>query len=101
MRTGVNRFGAYRHICPDGFGGALMTELKKWASCLLLITALCLACYHLGRSHAEVKIIKEQGKEIIKEVEVIKYVEKEKAKIWSAPAAGRDNLLELMRAGKL
>ena len=78
-----------------------MTELKKWASCLLLITALCLACYYLGRSHAEVKIIKERGKEIIKEVEVIKYVEKEKAKIGSAPAAGRDTLLELMRAGKL
>lgn len=78
-----------------------MTEVKKWAACLALTAALCLLCYTLGRSHAEVKIVREKGKEIIKEVEVIKYVEKEKAKIWTAPSAGRDNLLELMRAGKL
>ena len=78
-----------------------MTEVKKWAACLALTAALCLLCYALGRSHAEVKIVREKGKEIIKEVEVIKYVEKEKAKIWTAPSAGRDNLLELMRADKL
>ena len=40
-------------------------------------------------------------KEIIKEVEVIKYVEKEKAKIWNKPNANRDTLLEFMHEGKL
>lgn len=78
-----------------------MLELKKWAVSLALLIALCIACYMLGRSHSEVKIIKEQGKEIIKEVEVIKYVEKEKAKIWSQPNADRDDLLKLMQSGQL
>lgn len=78
-----------------------MTELKKWAVSLLLLTALCFACYMLGRSHSEVKIIKQEAKEIIKEVEVIKYVEKKKAKIWSKSNANRDDLLKLMQAGQL
>ena len=78
-----------------------MLELKKWAVSLALLIALCIACYMLGRSHSEVKIIREQGKEIIKEVEVIKYVEKEKAKIWTKPNANRDKLIELMQADKL
>ena len=78
-----------------------MSELKKWAVSLALLIALCIACYMLGRSHCEVKIIREQGKEIIKEVEVIKYVEKEKAKIWTKPNANRDKLIELMQADKL
>lgn len=66
-----------------------------------LIGGLCTACYFLGRSHTEVKIIREKGEQIIKEVEVIKYVEKEKAKIWAKPNAGRDDLLKLMQSGKL
>lgn len=78
-----------------------MLELKKWAISLALLIALCIACYMLGRSHSEVKIIKEQGKEIIKEVEVIKYVEKEKAKIWTKPNASRDELINLMQMGQL
>ena len=79
----------------------MMSELRTKALGLLLLAALCFTCYMLGRSHSEVKIIKQEGKEIIKEVEVIKYVEKEKAKIWNKPNAARDNLLELMHAGKL
>lgn len=78
-----------------------MLELKKWAVSLVLLTALCFACYMLGRSHSEVKIIREQGKEIIKEVEIIKYVEKEKAKIWTKPNANRDELINLMQSGQL
>lgn len=78
-----------------------MTELKKRAVSLLLLTALCFACYMLGRSHSEVKIIKQEAKEIIKEVEIIKYVEKKKAKIWSKANANRDDLLKLMQAGQL
>jgi hypothetical protein len=78
-----------------------MLELKKWAISLALLIALCIACYMLGRSHSEVKIIKQEGKEIIKEVEIIKYVEKEKAKIWTKSNANRDELINLMQADKL
>ena len=78
-----------------------MLELKKWAISFVFIIALCIICYMLGRSHSEVKIIKEQGKEIIKEVEIIKYVEKEKAKIWVKPNANRDELINLMQTGQL
>ena len=60
---------------------------------ILFISAL-LGAYLLGRSHSELKIVKEQ-------VEVIKYVNKEKAEIYSKPNASRSELLELMRIGKL
>ena len=61
----------------------------------------CFLCYLLGRSHVETKIIKEKGEEIVREVEVIKYVEKQKSKIWSAPNATSSELLELMQNNQL
>ena len=61
---------------------------------ILLVTILCLASYGLGRSHAKIEVITEQ-------VEVIKYVEKEKAKIHSRPNADRSALLALMYADKM
>ena len=76
-------------------------ELAKWAVCLVLIASLCAAFYFLGRSHSEVKIIKQRGEEIIKEVEVIKYVEKEKAQIWAKPNASHDGLIGLFMQDKL
>lgn len=76
-------------------------ELIKWLACLLLIAALCTAFYMLGRSHAEIKIVREKGEEIIKEVEVIKYVEKEKAQIWAKPNASHDELVSLFMQGEL
>ena len=102
MRIGAVGAGGGCGVRSVGIVGAdVMTELNKWAASMVLIAALCAACYMLGRSHSEVKIIKEQGKEVIKQVEVIKYVEKEKAKIWVKPNAGRDDLLNLMRGGEL
>ena len=53
-----------------------------------LMLALCFSSYFLGRAHANVKIIREKGEEIIKKVEVIKYV-------------GRDYALELFKRGVL
>ncbi len=50
--------------------------------------------YFLGRSHAKTEIVE-------KHVEVIKYVEKKTAQIHARPNAGRHDLLELMRRGKL
>lgn len=78
-----------------------MSEIKKWIVTLIFLTALCVMSYMLGRSHSKIKIVKEQGKEIIKKIEVIKYVEKEKAKIWAKSNADSDELINLMQAGKL
>ena len=102
MRVGAVGVGGGCGVRAVGVVGVdVMTELNKWAVSMFLIAALCAACYMLGRSHSEVKIIKEQGKEVIKQVEVIKYVEKEKAKIWVKPNADRADLLNLMRGGEL
>lgn len=59
---------------------------------VLLIVALCTGFYFLGKSRAEIKIIKEQ-------VEVIKYVDKQKADIYSKPPASADTIFKLMRKG--
>lgn len=67
----------------------------------IMVVALCLASYMLGRSHSEIKIIREKGEEIVKEIEVIKYVEKEKAQIWSKPNASRDELVSLFMQDQL
>ena len=66
-----------------------------------LYLASCFLCYSLGRAHAETKIVKEKGDEIIKEIEVIKYVEKQKSEIWAAPNATSTELLSLMQDNKL
>lgn len=61
-----------------------------------IIAVLGAACcgYQYGKSQSRVEIVE-------KKVEVIKYVAQQKAKILSKPNASRDELLELMRSGKL
>lgn len=76
-------------------------ETLKVVSLSLMVVALCVGFYLLGRSHAEVKIVKEKGEEIIKEVEVIKYVDKQKAEIWSKPNASDRELISLFMQNKL
>lgn len=75
--------------------------IQKNVMLFLVVASLCGASYFLGRSHAEVKIIKEKGEEIIKEVEVIKYVEKEKSQIWSKPNASFSELIGLFLQDQL
>lgn len=76
----------------------MINKLIRWAVTMLMVAALCFAFYEVGqevgRSKAKIQIIE-------KEVEVIRYVEKKKAEIHARPNAGRDDLLKLMRAGKL
>ncbi len=67
--------------------------MKNAVVFILFISAL-LGAYLLGRSHSELKIVKEQ-------VEVIKYVNKEKAEIYSKPNASREQLLDLMKKNML
>lgn len=64
--------------------------LAKWAALLILMAALCLVFFELGKSKAKVEIV-------TKEIEVIKYVEKRRAKIFSAPNADRNTLLRRMQ----
>ena len=66
----------------------------KYALVVVLFISSLLGAYFLGRSHSELKIVKEQ-------VEVVKYVEKKKADIYSKPNASRSELLDLMRDGIL
>lgn len=66
----------------------------KYAILVVLFLSSLAGAYFLGRSHSELKIVKEQ-------VEVVKYVEKKKAYIYSKPNLGRDSLLKLMHDGKL
>lgn len=50
--------------------------------------------YVVGSSDVKVEYV-------TKEVEVVKYVEKKKAEIYSTPNARRDDIIRLFNAGKL
>lgn len=77
-----------------GGGACRSTVVIKYAILFILFISALLGAYLLGRSHSELKIVKEQ-------VEVIKYVNKEKAEIYSKPNLSRDAILERMRDNKL
>lgn len=68
--------------------------MMKNAVVVVLFISCLVGAYLLGRSHSELKIVKEQ-------VEVVRYVEKKKAAIYSQPNASRSELLDLMRDGIL
>lgn len=68
--------------------------MVKYAVYFVLFISSLFGAYLLGRSHSELKIVKEQ-------VEVIKYVNKEKAEIYSKPNASREQLLDLMKKNML
>ena len=61
---------------------------------IFVICALLCGAYYLGKSQAKTEVI-------TRRVEVIKYVEKKKAAIYSRPNLDRSALLVLMREGKL
>lgn len=75
-----------------------INRIVRIVAALVMVAALCFAFYEVGqrvgRSEAKVQIVEKQ-------VEVIKYVERKKAEIQAKPNAGRSDLLELMRAGRL
>lgn len=56
--------------------------------CLLVLVGTYTCGYLAGKHNAELKVVKET-------VEVVKYVEKQKAQIYSAPDIGRDTALRL------
>lgn len=75
-----------------------INRIVRTVAAFAMVAMLCFAFYEVGqrvgRSEAKIKIVEKQ-------VEVIKYVERKKAEIQAKPNAGRSDLLELMRAGKL
>ena len=70
----------------------------KYAICGALLAAIVGGAYYSGYSigKRDVKI-----EYITQEKEVVKYVEKEKAKIYSTPAAVPTDLIRLFNSGKL
>jgi len=68
--------------------------MKTVAIWILSVLAALFAGYMYGKSRAETKIVEKQ-------VEVVKYVAQKRAKIQAQPNARRDELLELMLAGRL
>lgn len=56
--------------------------------CLLILVGAYASGYMAGKRNAELKVVKET-------VEVVKYVEKQKAQIYSAPDINRDTALRL------
>lgn len=72
----------------------MISSINSKAIQAVVVFLLCMASYFIGMSRAEVKIVKEQ-------VEVVKYVEKEKAKIYSKPNATRTELIKLFNNKEL
>lgn len=72
--------------------------MVKYAFALVLFVLIVGGAYCTGY---RVGSANRQIEYVTKQVEVVKYVEKEKAKIYAQPNAGRDDLLKLMRNGKL
>ncbi len=60
---------------------------------VLAVLALCAVCYRLGQIQAEKEIV-------VKQVEVVRHVQKQKAEIYARPNVGRTVLLELMQNGR-
>lgn len=69
-------------------------KFMKFLPVLILAALAMVLVYQLGRSNCKVSTL-------MKEKEVIKYVEHKKSDIYVKPNASRNELLDLMRAGKL
>lgn len=72
--------------------------MKKYAICGALLAAIVGGAYYSGYSIGKRDVRIEY---ITQEKEVIKYVEKEKAKIYSSPNANVNTLIGLFNNGKL
>lgn len=73
-------------------------EIRRYAICGVVLAAILFGTYYLGyRSGANNTRIEY----VTKKVEVVKYVDREKAKIYTAPNASTGVLIELFNSGKL
>lgn len=72
----------------------LGATMQKTIFILASTAFVCFLSYKLGQGRCQVETL-------VKEKEVIRYVEKQKSDIYSRPNVGRAELLELMRNNKL
>lgn len=68
---------------------------------LVVLGFLAWGFYGKGKGMAEKDCAEAKIVEVIKEKEVIKYVEKEKAQIWTRPSVGLSITFKRMRNGEL
>lgn len=77
----------------------------RYAVCGIILALIIAGAYYSGRSiglrDARIECANKEKEVIIQEKEVIKYVEKEKAKIYSSPNADTNTLIGLFNEGKL
>lgn len=73
-------------------------EIRRYAICGVILCAVVGGAYYLGykagANNAKIEYVTEK-------VEVIKYVDREKAKIYTAPNASTGVLIELFNNSKL
>lgn len=82
-----------------------MVGLMRYAVCGVVLALIIAGAYYSGRSiglrDARIECANKEKEVIIQEKEVVKYVEKQKDKIYSLPANTPDNLIRLFNEGKL
>jgi hypothetical protein len=92
--------GHFDFVTGDGFADrygknfGIGVVMKTIMLSVLMCVLAAIGGYTLGKSRAKTQVVEKQ-------VEVIKYVAQKRSKIQAEPNARRDELLELMRAGKL
>lgn len=72
--------------------------MVKYALAFVILIFVAVGAYGTGYQMGSAN---KQIEYVTKQIEVVKYVEKEKAKIHAQPNAGRDELLRRMRANEL
>ena len=76
----------------------LEADVLRYAICGVILCAVIGGAYYLGYSAGANNTRVEY---VTKEVEVIKYVETERGKIYSAPNIGRDSALRVLHNSEL
>jgi hypothetical protein len=79
--------------------------MMRYAICGLILTAIVVGAYYSGYSigsrDIRIECANKKAEVVIQEKEVIKYVEREKDKIYSTPNADTNTLIRLFNEGKL
>lgn len=89
----------------NGGNFSLEANLVRYVVYIVVFSAFVVGAYYSGYSvgsrDVQIECANKKTEIIIQEKEVIKYVEKEKDKIYSRPNAAPSNLVKLFNEGKL
>lgn len=79
--------------------------MMRYAICGVILAVIIAGAYYSGYSigsrDVRIECANKETEIVIQEKEVIKYVEKQKDKIYSSPNANPDSLVRLFNEGKL